>query len=80
MIKSSVSKQGDLYMAYDKNASQAKWDKENTVHYSLKLQRGTDLNIIEYLNGQPNKQGVIKDALREYIANHANETSEDYKL
>ena len=46
-----------------------KWQKENTVQIPIKLQKSTDADIIEFLDGKV-KQAVIKQALREYIANH----------
>jgi len=47
-----------------------KWAKENTVVYSLRFQKSTDADIIEYLADKP-KQTTIKTALREYIKNHS---------
>ena len=51
--------------------SQAKrdWQKENTVFIGLKLQKSTDADILQFLDGKV-KQAVIKAALREYIQNH----------
>jgi hypothetical protein len=34
------------------------------------LQNNTDKELIEFLSAQTSKQGTIKTALREYIANH----------
>lgn len=51
----------------------AAWDKENTVMTAIKLQRNTDADILQFLEGKQ-KQTVIKLALREYIANHKEET------
>lgn len=45
----------------------AKYDKQNTTAVYLKFNNKTDSDIIEYLQGCTNKQGVIKDAIREYI-------------
>ena len=47
-----------------------KWQRENTVQIPIKLQKSTDADIIEFLDGKV-KQAIIKQALREYIANHA---------
>lgn len=47
----------------------ATWMKENTVKLSLRFQKSTDSDIIEFLDGRP-KQATIKAALREYIENH----------
>lgn len=48
---------------------QAEWDKENTIRISVKLNRKTDADIIQYLNldAKDNKAGAIKAAIREYI-------------
>lgn len=45
----------------------AKYDKNNTTQITLKLNNKTDSDILEYLQGCSNKQGVIKEAIREYI-------------
>ena len=42
-----------------------KYDKENTVQVSVKLNKKTDADILAWLNRQPNKQGAIKDILRQ---------------
>lgn len=49
-----------------------KWQKENTEFIGVKLQKSTDADIIEYLDGKV-KNAVIKAALREYIENHKGE-------
>jgi hypothetical protein len=46
------------------------WVKKNTVFIGIRLQNGTDRELIDFLSAQPSKQGAIKTALREYIANH----------
>ena len=48
-----------------------KWVKENTVFIGIRLQNGTDRELIDFLSAQTSKQGAIKTALREYIANHS---------
>lgn len=50
----------------------AKWQKKNTVMIAARLQKSTDADILEYLEGKQN-QTVVKAALREYIANHPDE-------
>ena len=45
----------------------AKYDKNNTTQITLKLNNKTDSDIIEYLQKCSNKQGTIKEAIREYI-------------
>lgn len=49
------------------NAAQLKYDAQNTRQYKVKLNTTTDADLIEYLDGVPNKQGAIKTALREHI-------------
>ena len=49
------------------NAAQLKYDAQNTRQYKVKLNTTTDADLIEYLDGVPNKQGAIKAALREHI-------------
>ena len=58
----------ETIMMYESEAKR-KWQKENTVQVPLKLQKSTDADIIEYLEGKV-KNAVIKAALREYIENH----------
>ena len=45
----------------------ANYDKKNTVGLYLKLNKTTDADIIELLAQQENKQGFIKELLREYM-------------
>lgn len=49
-------------------SSSYKWDSKNTVFVGLKLNSRTDADIIEYLNAVPNKQGFIKDLIRQAAA------------
>ena len=49
------------------NRAREKYDAQNTRKYGLKLNTVTDADLIEYLDGVPNKQGAIKAALREHI-------------
>lgn len=52
----------------DKNYKYTKkYDKENTVNISLKLNINTDADIIEYLKQSENKQGTIKQLIRNEI-------------
>ena len=41
------------------------WDKENTVRFSIKLNKRTDADLLDFLNssGEP-RQAIIKRALR----------------
>lgn len=49
--------------------AEAAWKKENTVVVTMRLQKNTDADILQYLDGKA-KQTVIKAALREYMKNH----------
>lgn len=44
--------------------SKAKYDKENTVRLGLKLNKNTDMDILEWLSGIENRQGYIKSLIR----------------
>ena len=46
--------------------AQTKYDAENTVQIHLKLNRGTDADILAWLEGKL-KQTVIKEAIREMM-------------
>lgn len=45
---------------------QARYDVKNTTRIVMKLNNKTDADIIELLNRFGNKQGLIKEAIREY--------------
>lgn len=45
----------------------AKYDKNNTVMLTVKLNKQTDADIIAYLEKSGNTQGAVKKALREQI-------------
>lgn len=45
----------------------AKYDKNNTTGLYLKLNKNTDIDIIERLSAQENKQGYIKLLIRDDI-------------
>ena len=45
-------------------AAQAKYDKEHTVGFYLKLNTKTDEDILQWLQSQPSKQGAIKNLIR----------------
>ena len=47
--------------------AQAKYDKDNTVQIKLKLNKKTDRNIIDMLSKVDNKQGYIKDLIRDNL-------------
>lgn len=49
--------------------SKKRWDKANTVVVTLKLNRNTDADIIEKLEETYNRQGYIKQLIRDDIYN-----------
>lgn len=51
-----------------RSQAQEKYDKQNTVGFYMKLNIRTDADIIQWLWGQPSKQGAIKKLIREEIA------------
>lgn len=53
-----------------------KWQKKNTVTFTTRLQKSTDADILEFLEGKA-KATVVKAALREYMENHKEENYED---
>lgn len=44
--------------------AQAKYDKDNTVQFKLKLNKKTDADIIKRLSAADNIQGYIKELIR----------------
>lgn len=59
-----------------KKKSQKIWDASNTVRFTTKFNKRTDEDIIAILERADSKQGLIRKALREYIANHKEENGE----
>ncbi|MDE7253785.1 MAG: hypothetical protein K2O32_12695 [Acetatifactor sp.] len=53
---------------------QAKYDKNNTTGFYMKLNIHTDLDIIRWLWSQQSKQGAIKKLIREEIARKKSES------
>ena len=51
-----------------KETARERYDKANTIKVTIKLNRKTDQDIIAYLEASGNKQGTIKEALREKMA------------
>lgn len=47
-----------------KKKSKARFDKLNTRHFSIKLNKRTDTEIIEFLDNSGNIMGTIRRALR----------------
>lgn len=60
-------------MAMPDAPSKKKWDAENVKVITFKLFRKTDEDVIDFLEGK-NKRDTICAALREYMANHKEET------
>ena len=56
-----------------KKKSKARFDALNCVKFGIKLNKRTDAELIELLQSVESKQGLIRQALREYIANHKKE-------
>ena len=52
--------------------AQERYDRENTVRVTIKLNKKTDADIIALLSSAPSKQGLIRSALKEYKKNHKN--------
>lgn len=50
-------------------AAQERYDRENTVFVGLKLNKKTDADIIALLEKSDNKQGMIKNILKNFIKN-----------
>lgn len=51
-----------------KSRASMKYAKTNVVQIKFNFNKSTDADIIEYLDSCPNKQGLIKDLLRQHIA------------
>ena len=49
--------------------AQERYDKENTVFVGLKLNKKTDADIIAFLEKSDNKQGTIKNILKNFLKN-----------
>ena len=56
-----------------RNARQNAWNKENLTKYVIKFHNRNDAEIIELLNSSKNKTDVIRQALKQYIANKEEE-------
>lgn len=53
----------------------ARYDKANTLSITLKLNRKTDADLIEALEGVPNRHGLIKEALRAHFVHESDHES-----
>ena len=52
----------------EKLTAKERYDARTAVHVSLKLNKGTDADVLRRLEEVPSKQGYIKDLIREDIA------------
>lgn len=50
-----------------KKLNDARWKKANAVRIAFRLYKNTDADLIEFLEGVDNKQGLIKDLLRKHM-------------
>ena len=55
-----------------KKQSQAKsnWMKENSKIFSVRVMKNTEVDIYNYLMSKDKPTTVIKEAVKEYMANH----------
>ena len=51
--------------------AQARYRATATKHYGVTFNRKTDADLIEALDAAPNKQALIKEALRSYLKKSA---------
>lgn len=51
------------------------WERENSRQIKMRLNIRTDADILEFLDKHA-KQTVIKEALREYMKNHAEDADD----
>ena len=56
--------------------SQAKYDKEHTTGFHMKLNNESDADILKWLSEQESKQGAIKNLIRKEIARMTNQPSQ----
>jgi len=54
-------------MAFDQQTYIDQYQRENLIRVTVKLNRKTDADIIQMLEAQANRQGYIKDLIREDI-------------
>ena len=47
--------------------AQERYDKANTTQFKMKLNTKTDADILEWFDKQENKQGKVKQLIREEI-------------
>lgn len=59
-------------MATKRSIQQAAADQKHAVRVSLKLNKMFDMEIVQWLNKQTNKQAAIKEAILYYINSEEN--------
>ena len=59
-----------------KKQSQAKsnWMRENSKIFSVRVMKNTEADIYNYLTAQEKPTTVIKEAIKEYMQNHPEES------
>lgn len=55
---------GGIDMSEALNRARNKYDAANTIHFHLKFNKNTDIDILSKLNHVANKQGYIKELIR----------------
>lgn len=63
--------------AFDFRKYQKEWDKQNTKLVGMKLNKHTDADIFAHIADIPNVQGYLKQLIRDDIARHSREESEE---
>lgn len=58
-------KEKDWRLKYEANI---KYDSQNAYKVAYKFNKNTDADIIQALESAPSKQGLVKDAIRFYLA------------
>lgn len=52
------------------------WMRENTRVFAVKVMKRTESDLLEFLEKQERPSTTIKNALREYMKNHPEESEE----
>ena len=63
-----ISEENNMATKEAKARADMKFAKEHLIQIKFNLHKTIDADIIEYLDTCPNKQGLIKDLLRQHIA------------
>lgn len=58
-----------MSMEKRKETPQERYDRENIVRLSMKLNKKTDAEILQKLDTVSSKQGYVKDLIRKDLAN-----------